>query len=239
MTDSGTPPLSASNTFQVAVDAFNLPPSLPFQSNQTLVGLQALTVTNTATDIDLPLNPLSYTLQAPAGAVIDTNGVIRWQPTVGQVPSTNSIVTVVTDSNPWAINSQHLSATNCFQVIVNAVHNGPLLPTQTAVRVTQYAVLTVTNTALDTDLPALGLSYSLLDAPSGADIDTNGVIRWTPGPGQGNTTNAITTLVTDSGSPALSASNTFAVAVFVKRRRLPQRYCWRSRLGFRCRSPVW
>ena len=57
---------------------------------------------------------------------------------MGQVPSTNSFVTVVTDSNPWAINSQHLSATNSFQVIVNAVHNGPLLPTQTAVRVTQY-----------------------------------------------------------------------------------------------------
>ena len=60
VTDSGTPPLSASNTFQVAVDAFNLPPSLPFQSNRTLVGLQALTVTNTATDTDLPPDLTRY-----------------------------------------------------------------------------------------------------------------------------------------------------------------------------------
>ena len=163
VTDNATPSLSATNSFVVVVNEVNQAPTLPFQSNRTLVGLQALTLTNTATDIDLPLNLMSYSLQGPAGAVIDTNGIIRWQPTVGQVPGTNSFVTVVTDSNPWAINSQHLSATNSFQVIVNAIHNGPLLPTQTAVRVTQYAALTVTNTALDADLPALGLSYSLLN----------------------------------------------------------------------------
>ena len=61
----------------------------------------------------------------PPNAIIDTNGLITWQPQPGQVPSTNLFTTVVTDYNPDAINAQQLSATNQFTVVVTAVHNGP------------------------------------------------------------------------------------------------------------------
>ena len=77
-----------------------------------------------------PVTPGLPVDAAPAGADIDTNGVITWTPTVAQVPSTNVFTTVVTDSNPWAVNAQHLSATNSFTVVVNATHNGPSLPAQ-------------------------------------------------------------------------------------------------------------
>ena len=83
--------------------------------------MATLTVTNTATDSDVPANTLSYTLLTPhEGAAIDTNGVITWTPTDVQGPSTNTITTVVTDNNPWAVNAQHLSTTNSFTVIVTA-----------------------------------------------------------------------------------------------------------------------
>jgi hypothetical protein len=211
--DNGVPPLSATNSFTVVVAEVNTAPVLPAQTNRVLTGQQALGVTNSATDADLPVNSLTYVLSGPVGAAIDTNGVITWTPGVGQVPSTNVFTTVVTDYNPWAVNNQHLSATNSFQVVVNAIHNGPALPMQPNLTVLELTGLTVTNTAVDTDLPALGLTYILLNPPSGASIDTNGVIMWTPAEGQGPGANAITTKVMDNGVPPLSATNNFTVVV--------------------------
>ena len=120
--DSGLLPASATNSFLVVVNEINLPPILPAQADSTLTGRQRLVVTNTATDADIPSNSLAYQLStAPPGAAIDANGVISWVPAINQVPSTNTFTTVVTDYNSWAVNSQHLSATNTFQVVVSPV----------------------------------------------------------------------------------------------------------------------
>jgi hypothetical protein len=213
VTDNGVPPASATNSFTVVVNELNQPPTLPFQSNRTLTGRQPLVVTNTASDPDVPSNTLSYWLAAPAGAAIDPNGLITWTPAVAQVPSTNLFITVVTDSNPWAVNSQHLSATNSFTVMVNATHYGPSLPVQTNFSATELTPLVVTNTALDTDVPVQDLHYLLLNPPAGATIDTNGIIVWTPTEAQGPSTNALTTVVTDTGTPPLSVTNSFTVIV--------------------------
>src|SRR5205823_2395408 len=130
VTDNGIPPLSATNSFTIIVTEVNTPPSLPAQPDRTIYGLTTVLVTNTATDADIPVNTLNYVLlEAPTNAVIDSNGVISWTPVAEQVPGTNVITTVVTDDNPWAINQQHLSATNSFNVIVNPVHDGPVLAT--------------------------------------------------------------------------------------------------------------
>ena len=50
--------------------------------------------------------------------MIDANGLITWTPAAWQMPSTNLFTTVATDYNPWAVNDQHLSATNSFTVRV-------------------------------------------------------------------------------------------------------------------------
>jgi hypothetical protein len=81
-------------------------------------------VTNTATDPDIPVNPLTYTL-LPIGTdtnapVIDTNGVITWVPTLADIGTNYLFTTIVTDTNPWAINATSLSATNSFYVYVPA-----------------------------------------------------------------------------------------------------------------------
>jgi hypothetical protein len=199
VTDSSVP-LSATNSFTVVVNEINSAPVLPTQADRTLLGQQTLLVTNTATDSDLPANSLTYQLVAPpAGAVIDTTGVITWTP---QVPGTNVFTTVVTDSNPWAVNDQHLKATNRFTVVVNAIHNGPTLPAQPSmITIAEFTTLVVTNTAIDTDFPAQVLTYGLIEpVPEGAAIDNNGVITWTPTKAQGPSTNTFRTVVWDSGS---------------------------------------
>ena len=112
---------SVTNTFTLIVEESNLPPVFVLTNipNQFIIGTNTLVVTNAATDSDIPVNALSYTLlTAPNGAVIDTNGVITWTPTLAQIGTNYLFTTVVTDTNPWAVNAQSLSATNYFYVTV-------------------------------------------------------------------------------------------------------------------------
>jgi uncharacterized repeat protein (TIGR01451 family) len=98
-------------------------------------------------------------------------------------------------------------------VTVNAVHNGPSLPAQSDVVVSAETMLVVTNTAVDHDIPFTGLIYQLINPPVGAVIDTNGVISWNPGDAFAPGTYMFQTIVTDNGSPHLSATNSFQVTV--------------------------
>ena len=117
---------SVTNTYTIIVEESNLPPVLPFIPNQVVIWPGTLVVTNTATDPDIPVNPLTYTpLAAPATAAIDTNGIITWTPTLANVGSNYLFTTVVTDTNPWAVNAQSLSATNSFYVtVLPGAHGG-------------------------------------------------------------------------------------------------------------------
>ncbi len=94
-----------------------------------------------------------------------------------------------------------------------AVNTSPVLPAQPNLLIDVLTLLTVTNTAVDTDLPPQSLAYQLLSAPGGAGIATNGVITWSPTQAQGGTVNVFTTVVTDNGTPPLSATNSFTVSV--------------------------
>jgi hypothetical protein len=209
VTDDGEPPLSATNSFQIAVLEVNEAPGLPVQTNHLIDEFTLLTVINTATDIDLPANNLTYQfLTAPVGANISPGGVITWTPGEEFGGTTNVItIRVVDNGNPV------LSATNFFAVAVLEVNEAPVLPVQSDRFTGELTWLTVTNTAVDSDLPANNLSYSLLAAPPGVNLDTNGVITWLPGSEYLNTTNLITTRVLDDGVPPLSATNSFYVVV--------------------------
>jgi hypothetical protein len=188
---------------------------LPAQSNLVTAGLAGVLVTNTASEANIHATIAGYGLVArPAGASISTNGIITWTPTGSQVPSTNLFTTVVTNSDPFDTVNPQLTATNSFTVTVNAIHNGPSLPSQNNLTDNELVPLTVTNTAIDTDVPALTLTYSLVaPSPVNASISTNGIITWTPSQSQSPGTYTISTLVTDNGSPNLSASNSFTVTV--------------------------
>src|SRR5207237_311623 len=149
VTDSGFPAMSATNSFSVVVTEVNAAPVLPSQANRTINELATLTVTNTATDSDIPANTLSYTLlTAPGGAVISAAGVITWTPSEAQGPSVNTFTTRVVDNG-----SPALSATNSFIVTVNEVNTAPVLTAQVNHTIAALTTLLVTNTATDSDLP--------------------------------------------------------------------------------------
>ena len=92
----------------------NTAPVLPQPNDRTITEGNLLIVTNTATDAQSPPQVLAYTLlNQPAGATIDTNGVIRWQPSESQGPGNYTITTVVTDNG-----TPPMSDTNSFKVTV-------------------------------------------------------------------------------------------------------------------------
>ena len=134
VSDNGIPPASATNSFTVTVNESNTPPVfVGTPPNQTIPVSSTLVVTNAATDSDIPPNPLTYSfLSAPAGATVDTNGVITWTPTA---PGVYIFTNVVTDTNQFAVNAKSLSATNSFTVTVFFV-TAPFAFTQPAQAIT-------------------------------------------------------------------------------------------------------
>ena len=127
VSDNGVPPKTAVNTFKVTVNETNTapfwPPNVPGPTNYTIVVTTTLSVTNTAQDLDVPNNALTYTLlSSPVaiGAVISTNGIFTWTPNPAQL-GLFTFTTIVTDTNPPAVNAKSLSATNVFTVLVRPV----------------------------------------------------------------------------------------------------------------------
>jgi len=217
--DNGTPSLAATNTFTVIVNEVNVAPGLPVQTNRVINELTLLTVTNTATDTDIPVNPLIYTLlQPPANVVISTNGVITWTPGQTQSPSTNTITTVVTDTNMFAVNAKSLSTTNSFTVIVKEVNVAPVLPVIAQTNVNELTLLAVTNTATNANIHSTNATYTLISPPVGMSISASGIITWTPSQTESPSTNIITTVVTNTNpydlvNPHLTTTNSFTVVV--------------------------
>jgi uncharacterized repeat protein (TIGR01451 family) len=157
VTDNGTPPLSTAQTFNVVVLESNEPPVLAPISDRAIHAGTTLTITNAATDPDIPTNTLTFSLGSGPGdaAINSTNGVFSWTPDSSFVNTTNTVTVVVTDYNPSAVNEQHLSASNSFAVFVapppsfsaGAVSNGVLTITWSAIPGQTYRVQYNTNLA--------------------------------------------------------------------------------------------
>jgi hypothetical protein len=86
------------------------------------------------------------------------------------------------------------------------------IPTHTVV---EGALFTFTPSANDPDLPAQTLTWTLLPGapPAALILPSTGRITWQTALGSGGTTNPFTLVVTDNGTPSLSATQTFNVVV--------------------------
>jgi hypothetical protein len=90
----------------------------------------------------------------------------------------------------------------------------PTLAALTNVTITAGQTLLVTNSAIDYDLPVQTLTWSLTAKPVGATIDaSSGVITWRPAISQSPSTNLFGVVVTDTGVPAMSATQSLSVVV--------------------------
>ncbi len=212
--------LSTTNSFNVIVREVNVAPVLTVPGEQTVTEHTTLTVTNTATDADVPANSFTFALAGgPTGVAVNSaSGVLTWTPGESQSPSTNLIRVKVTDSNPSAVNATALNTTNSFTVIVREANTAPTLtmpPNRTIHQLTSYSN---NATATDPDIPANPLTFSLVSGPAGLAVSPSGAITWTPVSAQNPSTNLIFVRVSDTNAAAassksLSSTNSFTLTV--------------------------
>jgi len=182
---------SATHEFLILVREQNLPPVWVAAANRRVTeGLQ-LTFTLRATDADLPVQALNFALvSGPEGLTVSTNGVLNWQPTEAQGPSTNRVTVTVTDGV--------VAVPQEFDVVVLESNRLPvwtnLIPTR---RVAEGLLLTFNVQATDGDIPVQPLSYRLVSGPTGLVVTTNGAVSWRPTEEQGPSTNRVKIGVSD------------------------------------------
>ncbi len=213
VTDNGSPALSASETIAITVTEVNTAPVLAAIGSKTANEGSLLTFKAAATDVDLPVQTLTYSLDAgaPAGASIDpATGIFTWIPTEIQGPSIITLTIRVTDNG-----SPALSVFQNVIVTVNEANTAPVLAPIADQTVTEGAFLSLKVAALDLDVPAQTLTYSLAaGAPAGAGINpVSGVFTWPVPSGHGASTNPVIVRVTDNGVPSLSATQRFSIMV--------------------------
>lgn len=100
-TKSSPVSLTFTQDFTLTVLESNLPPTLVGISDHKIHAGTTLTFTNAATDPDLPLNALAFSVDpgnSPAAQVNPTNGVFSWTPSDADVGEVRSITIRVTDN---------------------------------------------------------------------------------------------------------------------------------------------
>jgi hypothetical protein len=74
--------------------------------------------------------------------------------------------------------------------------------------------LLVTNSATDPDIPTQALTFSLLNPPANATINTNsGLFSWRPTIAQSPSMQTVAVVVLDNGTPNLSTTQSFTATV--------------------------
>ncbi len=246
VTDNGMPPLSSQNSFTVVV----LVPSSPTNGPDTnIVALGSITwfQINVPTNADFATNILLFA-SGPLNIWFSTNS----PPTITNsndfdlIPNaTNGLSILSTSSSPTNIvpggtyflgvqNTNSFPVTNAIEVdfhFTSFIKGPPVLPTLGTNTIYELTLLTVTNTATESDsgttlgytltvnvdtnaMNALGLTNSFANTTNTTpSISASGIITWTPSELQGPGVYDITTTVTNTEVPSLSATNTFTVIV--------------------------
>lgn len=172
---------------------------------------QFYTFTAAATDSDVPVQTLTYSLVgAPSGASIDaTTGVFTWTPTEAQGPDTYLFSVRVSDG----FNSTDASIT----LFVREKNVAPVLSAPSTVTAVRGLPIAFTASATDADLIngfGNSLTFSLVNGPFGASIDPDtGAFTWTPSEDLVPGSYAVSVRVGDDGVPSLHDTKTISVQV--------------------------
>jgi len=184
---------------EFTIEVRNAPIFDPIGDKQIDEG-ELLTFTASATDPEYPNATLRYSLAvpAPAGATIDPDtGVFRWTPGEAQGPGDYSITLRVVHE------AQGTQGTKTFTVHVNEVNTAPEIVPIPDQRIDEEQPLEFVVGVDDPDLPEDGLTFSLVEAPSGAVINqTTGRFSFTPDETQGGQSFVVTIRVADDDGAA-------------------------------------
>jgi glucuronoarabinoxylan endo-1,4-beta-xylanase len=140
--------------------------------------------------------------------ITGVSGVTPWI-TTGSLSLTNQPAVTVLNSNFTYILPAMSIVTFVGQQIANQPPVFAVVNNQT---INPGVMLVVTNVA--TDAPPQTVTYTLLHAPTNATLNpVTGVFDWRPLLSQANSTNFVSVQATDSGTPNLSATNSFKITV--------------------------
>jgi hypothetical protein len=153
-------------------------------------------------DFKLSASGESIGLFAPDGTQVDavTFGAMAADEARGRLPDGSDTIGQ-TSPTPGSAN------------LPGGVNTAPVIGSVTNVTADEGTPIQFTVGASDAEAPPQILTFSLLNEPIGASINpVTGVFTWSPSEAQGPSTNLITFVVTDNGSPALS-TNTVATMI--------------------------
>jgi glucuronoarabinoxylan endo-1,4-beta-xylanase len=225
--------LSLASQSSVALTNASFAFALPAASVVTFVGQADLAPTN------ISLSNASIPENQPAGTTIgalSTTGPYAGNSfaytLVGGAGSTDNGSFTISGTNLLSAASFNYEAQNTFSIRVRStdpsglyvekiftitvtdVNEPPSLAPMPNLSVGAGVTLTITNVATDPDVPPQTLTFSLLSGPVGSTLNpTNGVLSWRPLVSQAGTTNIITVVVADNGTPSLSATNSYTITV--------------------------
>src|SRR5262249_26533659 len=149
------------------------------------------------------------------------------------VTLTNLTTNFVTSVTPWITSSTLSLAAQSPLNVSNSVfvytlpalsvvtfvgqttsNSAPVLTPLTNQTMDAGTVLTLTNVATDPNAPPQTLAFNLLNAPTGATVNSsNGIFSWRAPVGYANTTNPVAVRVADNAPQPLSATNNFTIRV--------------------------
>jgi hypothetical protein len=157
-------------------------------------------------------NSSQHSTNAVFGAINGTVGLTGTTAQFSPTISTNGLggfTFTVTDNTGFS----YTNSIN-IHIITASANTAPVLPPISDRAINVGYNLSITNNATDSDTPAQTLTYTLPTAPTNATIcSTNGVLSWRPLVTQANTTNPFRVVVTDNGTPPMSAPQNFNVVV--------------------------
>jgi uncharacterized repeat protein (TIGR01451 family) len=202
-------------TFTVAAAPVNTPP--------TISG-----ISDVVTAEDVPVGPIGFVIgdaeTAPSSLELsasssDTNLIDAAHIAFGGSGANRTVTFMPLTNRLGSCNitlgvSDGVASTNIsFTFTVNPVNHPAILENVPDFVIFEKDTLQFTNKAADID-PSQTLTFSLTNAPAGASITSDtGILTWTPTELQGPSTNVMTVVVSDNGSPSLSASQNFSVVV--------------------------
>ncbi len=169
--------------------------------------------TNSSTFVIVAINPTAFSL-TPTFNLQNFPGVASVTPWI----TSSSLSLAVQSSVP--VTGSTFTYTLPGSSVVTFVGHGNNPPALAAVAnqtINAGVTLMVTNAASDPDFPSQILTFTLLSAPTNATLvplnATNALFTWRPLISQASSTNPIEIEVTDNGTPSLSATNHFTIAV--------------------------
>ena len=207
--DNGSPVMSDQESYTVNIIAANQPPVLNAISNPVVNEGTTVTVDADATDDALPApHALTYSLGTPScthpvptgfgGASINSlTGQFSWPTNEATNAVTTTFCAMIVVSDGSLTDEQEITIT------VNELNAAPVLTAINNKSGNELSTISFLATATDSDQPPNTLSFSLIDAPSGAGITEGGAFSWIPTEAQGPGDYTFTVRVTDDGSPNL------------------------------------